>query len=137
VPSDEDLGGDPACWSHLFESDGTAAIDLVEMAVAAPGHGPIWTEQTDDLNINLLRFNRGEGVAEHINPDLDVILIGISGSGLVTVDGTSQVVTAHQLLTIPKGATRSIEATDEVFAYLSIHRRRPALMPKPATRSEK
>lgn len=129
--SDEDMGGDPACWSQLFEPDSeTSAIDLADLALTAPGHGPLWTAATDDLNVNLLRFNQGEGVAEHINTEVDVLMIGIAGEGTVSINGAPNPIRTGQAVIIPKGALRATEAVSEFFAYLTCHRRRPGLMPK-------
>ena len=133
---DDEMGGDPACWSHLFEGDGqSATVDLTELAKTAPGRGPIWTQQTDDLNVNLLRFSRGEGVAEHVNSEVDVLLMGVYGSGVVTINGNGNSLAAGQALIIPKGTVRSIIATDEFFSYLTCHRRRAGLMPTVGGRS--
>ena len=133
---DDETGGDAACWSHLFDDypDSGAPLDLMDFARTAEGHGPIWTKQTTDLNINLLRFNRGEGVAEHVNSEVDVLILSVAGFGSVTIDGAIHDLPAGALIVIPKGARRSIAVTGETFAYVTCHRRRAGLMPvvKPA-----
>ena len=136
MATDDEMGGDPACWAHLFDdSESAASIDLVERAHVAPGRGPIWTQQTEDLNVNLLRFRRGEGVDEHVNNEVDVLLVGVDGTGDIVINGNGCTLAAGQLVIIPKGAVRSIRATAEFFSYLTCHRRRAGLMPSMGRRS--
>ena len=131
-PEDE-LGGDPACWAHIFEdTDGASTIspeDLPAIALAADTRGPAWTSQSDDLNVNLLVFPAGEGVADHVNTELDVLVIGVAGDGVIKVNGEAHALAAGQLILVPKGAVRSTRATSERFAYLTCHRRRAGLFP--------
>jgi quercetin dioxygenase-like cupin family protein len=132
LSDDDPDGGDPACWSHLFpasDEPGDVVVDLAGLARAAASPGAIWTHQSDDLNVNLLVFPAGEGVAEHVNADVDVLLVGISGDGLVAIDGVPRVLRAGQTVLIPKGARRSTQAVSDAFAYLSCHRRRAGLWP--------
>jgi mannose-6-phosphate isomerase-like protein (cupin superfamily) len=62
---------------------------------------------------------------------VDVLVVGVAGSGTVTVDGVPHVLAAGTLVIIPKGAHRAIEGTSERFVYLSCHRRRRRLAPRP------
>ncbi len=97
---EEEYGGDPPCWAHLFDEEtpgmenetedrarasdsalphpGTEeVVDLAALARDATAPGATWTHQSEDLNSNLLVFASGEGVAEHINTEVDVLLVGI------------------------------------------------------------
>ncbi len=128
-------GGDPACWAHLFPDTGDPGEDIVNLLALVrppasdcrPAAGAVWTRQSDDLNVNLLVFPAGEGVAEHVNAELDVLLIGIAGDGIVAIDGLPRVVRAGQAVLIPKGVRRSTQAVSDSFAYLTCHRRRAGL----------
>jgi hypothetical protein len=40
-----------------------------------------------ELNTNLVRFSAGGGVDEHINEEVDMLFVGVTGSGVVEVDG--------------------------------------------------
>lgn len=52
----------------------------------AGGEGVVWALRAgEDLNANLVRFGAGRGVGEHINDEVDVIFVGVSGSGFVEV----------------------------------------------------
>jgi quercetin dioxygenase-like cupin family protein len=104
-------------------------VDLAALISAATAPGAIWTRQSEDLNVNLLVFTSGEGVAEHVNAEVDVLLVGIAGTGAVTIDGTRQILSAGHAMVIPKSTNRSIQSTSNPFAYLTCHRRRGGLWP--------
>jgi quercetin dioxygenase-like cupin family protein len=47
----------------------------------------MWTlDASSDLNANLVRFGTAQGVGEHVNDEVEVIVVGVSGSRIVTVD---------------------------------------------------
>ena len=126
----DEVGGDAPCWAHLFEDEEAgSAVDLAAIAGSAGGRGPAWTQRSDDLDMNLLVFGLGEGVDEHLNAELDVLVVGIAGAGVVTIDGTPHPLAAGQAVLVPKGARRSIRSYADRFAYLSCHRRRAGLWP--------
>jgi quercetin dioxygenase-like cupin family protein len=87
---------------------GSASFD--ELVVAAGRRtGVIWTlEGSDDLNANLVRFDAGGGVGEHVNDGVDVLFVGVAGSGSVRVDGEEHRLSAGTLVFVPKGARRSL-----------------------------
>ena len=88
----------------------------------------IWTlEESGDLNANLVRFDAGGGVGEHVNEEVDVIFVGVAGSGFVRVGKDEHALSAGSLVFVPKGARRSTVALSESFAYLTVHRRRGLL----------
>jgi mannose-6-phosphate isomerase-like protein (cupin superfamily) len=152
VIDEEEYGGDPPCWAHLFDEEaigmeneqqgGAEAsapallttgqgqmVDLAALAHSATAPGAIWTRQSEDLNVNLLVFTSGDGVAEHVNAEVDVLLVGIAGTGAVTIDGTRQILSPGIAMVIPKGTSRSIRSMSDSFAYLTCHRRRTGLWP--------
>jgi quercetin dioxygenase-like cupin family protein len=104
-------------------------VNLYEVIVAAGEQaGVVWTLRgSEDLNANLVRFASGQGVGEHVNAEVDVIFVGISGSGVVTIDGDEHPLSAGMIAFVPKGTRRSTRSTSEDFAYLSVHRRRGPL----------
>ena len=92
--------------------------------------GVIWTlDASDDLNANLIHFGAGRGVGEHLNEEVDVIFVGVSGSGTVEVGGEEYVLGPGKLVFVPKDAWRSTRSMSEDFAYLTVHRRRGPLRP--------
>ena len=104
-------------------------VNLIDIVAPAGDHvGVIWTlDASSDLNANLVRFNTGQGVGEHANDEVEVIILGVSGSGIVKVDREQHALSAGTLVFIPKGARRATVSTSEDFAYLTVHRRRRPL----------
>lgn len=102
-------------------------VDLAGLA----GEGPLWGTASDDLNVTLLCWPPGHVVGEHVNAELDVLLVVLAGTGTVRVDGRDSDVAAGQALLVPKGCSRSIRARAGGLRYLSVHRRRSALQIEP------
>jgi quercetin dioxygenase-like cupin family protein len=121
------------------DDGGMASVDLVALAGASAGAGVIWSGGETDINANLVRFEAGDGVAAHINGEVELLLVGVAGSGVVEVDGRVYRIAPGQALIIPRGARRAITATPGDFAYLTCHRRRAGLwptgLPRPGTRA--
>ena len=104
-------------------------MDLNELVASAGDRvGVIWALRgSDDLNANLVRFDAGGGVGEHVTEVVDVLFVGVAGSGSVRVDGKEHVLSAGALVFAPRGARRSTSALSDGFAYLTVHRRRGPL----------
>ena len=82
-----DLGGDPACWAHLVDDEGAVVVDLTSLFDAA-GDGVHWTLEPDsDLNANLVRLDPAHQMAEHVNDEVDVLLVALAGSGQIVLGG--------------------------------------------------
>jgi quercetin dioxygenase-like cupin family protein len=133
----EPEGGDAACWAHLVEDftpadesplGGVVAVDVAALARNTTEAVP-WSTRSADLNVNLLHFAVGDGVAAHVNTEVDVLLVGVAGEGEVHVDGEPYPLRPGRVVLVPKGRERSTHATSEQFSYLSCHRARPGLMP--------
>jgi quercetin dioxygenase-like cupin family protein len=105
--------------------------DPVDLAGAPSGVGPLWGLQTDELNATLLEWPPGGGVAEHVNDELEVLLLVLAGSASVGLDGSEHRLSAGTLLLVPRGSARSISAGRDGVRYLSVHRRRGPLLPSP------
>ena len=98
------------------------------MLASGRGAGALWTlEGSEDLNANLVRFPAGEGVSEHVNGEVDVLIVGVTGVGRVAVDGRGYRLRAGVVVHVPKGARRSTRGDSADFAYLTVHRRRGPL----------
>jgi quercetin dioxygenase-like cupin family protein len=111
------------------ESQGAApeTADLAALAGAGDGvrAGVRWhLSGTGDLNANLVSFPAGEGVDEHVNRLLDVLIVGIAGEGDVVVEGIAHPLASGSIMLVPRGARRSTRARSERFSYLTVHRRR-------------
>jgi quercetin dioxygenase-like cupin family protein len=75
----------------------------------------------------VVRFDAGGGLGEHANDDVDVIFVGVAGSGSVGVDGEEHPLSSGTLVFVLKGARRSTSASSDGFAYFTVHRRRGPL----------
>jgi quercetin dioxygenase-like cupin family protein len=104
------------------------AADLLALADARVGvveAGVRWHLRGDgDLNANLVSFPEGEGVGEHVNDALDVLIVGMGGEGDVVVDGVPHALSLGSVVLVPRGSRRATRARSERFSYLTVHRRR-------------
>ena len=103
--------------------------EYAEILASAEGRtGVVWSlQESGDLNVNLVRFTEGGGVGEHVNDEGDVLLVGVSGSGEVRINGGLHCLSGGTLILLPKGARRSTRGISADFAYLTVHLRRGPL----------
>jgi quercetin dioxygenase-like cupin family protein len=87
----------------------------------------LWGLASEDLNVNLVAWPAGEGVATHVNAERDVLIVVVSGHLTIHVDGVPHTLSSDHAMLIPRGTTRSLTAAADGARYLSIHRRRPPL----------
>ncbi len=121
-----------------METTQALVVDLSAFAAAATGNktaGAVWSLASADLNLNVLHFGAGDGVAAHVNNEVDVIGLVIAGEGTLDLDGRQERLLPGRLFFVPKGARRAITSRSSDFAYLSCHRRRAGLMPTRSQRS--
>ena len=99
------------------------------LLMSAAHNGPIWSMNSEQLNINVLRFGTGEGIPPHINNEVDVLIVIVEGEGVLTLGNEERPIRTGEATLIPRGARRAIRCTSGTLAYLSCHRRRGGLMP--------
>ena len=92
-----------------------------------PRGGPVWGAASADLNATLLAWPAGEGPAEHVNEERDVLYVVVSGSARLTVDGEPRELAAGEAVIVEKGARRALVAGPEGVRYLTAHTRRGGL----------
>jgi quercetin dioxygenase-like cupin family protein len=109
--------------------DHQSVVDLHALVARVQGQGPLWTYAGDDLNVNLVVWPAGAGVGEHVNREVEVLMIGVEGNGLVTVAGQEHTLHPGEVVVIPRGTPRSVVSQSPRFAYLSVHRRRAGMWP--------
>jgi mannose-6-phosphate isomerase-like protein (cupin superfamily) len=97
------------------------------------GPGPVWGLASADLNATLLAWPAGEGLAEQVNEERDVLLIVVGGSGTVWLEGVEHAVHAPQAVLIEKGQRFRVSAGNAGIRYVSVHRRRGPLTVAPLT----
>lgn len=103
-------------------------VDLLARACI----GPLWGIASTDLNATLLAWPAGHVVAEHVNAELDVLVVVLAVRGSATVDDTTHDLATGRALLIPRGARRRIRAGAAGLRYVSVHRRRGPLQIAPA-----
>ena len=113
------------------ETHGTG--EVVDLNAGA-GSGPLWGMASHDLNATLLAWPAGHAVAEHVNSELDVLVVVLDGTATITIDDAGHALRAPATILIPRGTRRAIRAGDDGTRYLSVHRRRgPLQIAPPAT----
>jgi mannose-6-phosphate isomerase-like protein (cupin superfamily) len=96
----------------------------------APRGGPLWGAESTDLNATLLEWPAGEGPAEHVNEQLDVLYVVLEGSAALTVDGEARELGAGEATIVDKGVRRALVAGPDGVRYLTAHVRRGGLQLK-------
>ncbi|MFJ9770510.1 cupin domain-containing protein [Kitasatospora sp. NPDC101157] len=101
---------------------------LLHQAPADSG-GALWRLQEEgrQLDANIVRLPANAEVAAHVEPDLDVLVQVLDGSGLLETDGGRQELSAGCTAWLPHGARRAVSAAGDGLVYLTVHRRRPGL----------
>lgn len=131
-----DLGGESACWAHFLEEldtderfDAPAGIDLARpTAIDHGGDGAVWSlPHGGDLDANLVHLTAGRVIEEHVNDEVDVLVVGWDGTAVLTLDEGSTTIRRGVVALIPRGRRRTIRAGKDGAAYLTVHRRRGPL----------
>ncbi|HTQ08992.1 MAG TPA: hypothetical protein VMI31_02865 [Fimbriimonadaceae bacterium] len=102
-------------------------IDAYE---SGDGPGAAFGLETEDLDVTVVAWPEHFLVPAHVNSEVDVAMVVLSGSGEATVDGVTYALRLGSVLVIPKGAERSIRSHSVDFRYVNTHRRKRKLMPK-------
>ncbi|MFF2503209.1 cupin domain-containing protein [Streptomyces sp. NPDC058067] len=105
------------------------SLEAVLRTAEAPRTGALWKLDgaARQLDANLVRLPSGAGVTEHVEPDLDVLLVVVEGSGSLHHAGDEEELAPGALVFVPRGERRSVTAGADGLAYLTAHRRRPGL----------
>ena len=108
--------------------------ELLELS-ASEGSGALLSRETHDLDLNLVRFADGRGVERHVNREVDVVMVVLSGAGVVEAGDDELAVRGGQAVVIPAGLARAIHSLPGgELVYLTVHRRRARLLPQPRPR---
>lgn len=116
--------------------DAVRVVDLEVLMRPGTARPVAWAHQSTDLNVNLLVLAGGEGVGEHVNDEVDVLLVVLAGDGTISVEGVAHPVRAGHALVIPKGTRRALSAGQHHLTYLTCHRRRAGLWPRGVPRPD-
>ena len=136
--SQAESAGDPACWLEIEEGDdgGLRAVRFdLGLADLTGRSGAVWSlPHGGDLDANLVHLVPDDGIGEHRNDEVDVLVVVRGGTGEIVVDGRPSALSDGVVVLVPKGAARSIRAGGDGLAYLSIHRRRSGPTIRPSGR---
>jgi mannose-6-phosphate isomerase-like protein (cupin superfamily) len=129
-----DLGGEAPCWAHLVDDldphgsqPGAVFVDVAGFADDG-ADGAVWSlPHGGDLDANVVRLRDGNAIADHVNVEVDVLLVVWSGAGELVVDDRPTALRPGIVASVPRGSRRAVRAKGSDLTYLSIHRRRDAL----------
>lgn len=95
--------------------------------------GAVWrldpTER--DLDSNVVALPPGGVIEPHRGPELDVLVHVLGGSGRLATEADAVDLRAGVLLWLPRGSLRGFTAGPGGLRYLTVHRRRRALVLQP------
>lgn len=95
-------------------------------------NGAIWSlPHGGELDANVVRLQHGHEFVDHVNDEVDILLVVWSGDGELVVDDEVASLRAGSVVHIARGRRRTIRARTTDLTYLSIHRRRGPLMIQP------
>jgi mannose-6-phosphate isomerase-like protein (cupin superfamily) len=112
---------------ELFPLIERLAAGRLESSGSPVGGGPVWGQASEDLNATLLAWGAGEGPAEHVNDERDVLVYLVDGAATITIDGEARELRRGDAVIVVKGRRRKITAGRGGVRYLSVHLRRPPL----------
>ncbi|MQS16794.1 hypothetical protein F7Q99_32550 [Streptomyces kaniharaensis] len=106
-----------------------ARLETLVREAPADRSGALWrlAEAGRQLDANVIRLLPNAAVAEHVEPDLDVLIHVLGGSGRLETDSIPQDLAPGCTAWLPHGAQRSLSAGPTGLLYLTVHRRRPGL----------
>ncbi|WP_406302476.1 hypothetical protein OHA61_08275 [Streptomyces sp. NBC_00885] len=100
--------------------------------------GALWRLSAEgrQLDANVIRMLPGTRVTGHVDPDLDVLLCVVGGSGRLEADGTRQSLQTGCVAWLPRGTRRALFADEDGLVYVTAHRRRPGLAIRSTAQAE-
>jgi quercetin dioxygenase-like cupin family protein len=130
-----DEGGEPPCYQHLLEGDHEVVrLRAIAESAARDATGALWSMRPDgDLNANLVRLGPSGVIDAHRNDERDVLVVVLSGAGVITIDDSVLGVETEDLVHIPRESERSIRAGERGLVYLTVHQNRGPLTIRPSS----
>jgi quercetin dioxygenase-like cupin family protein len=99
-------------------------VNLITEYSTAGRTGPLWGCDTGDLNATYLVLKAGDESPRHVNSAVDVIMLVLTGKGVLTLDGENHELSSGSVTVLRKGQERGLVATEGPFSYLNVHKRR-------------
>jgi len=104
-------------------------LTFLDAYQSGEGPGAAYGLETEDLDVTVVAWPEHFLVPAHVNSEVDVAMVVLSGSGVATIDGAVFELRLGSILVIPKGTERSIRSRSVDFRYVNIHKRKRKLMP--------
>jgi uncharacterized protein (DUF2249 family) len=101
-----------------------------------PASGAVWKLEIRDrdLDSNIIAIPPDGAIDAHAGPDLDVLIHVLGGSGTLTGERGTLHLEPGVLAWLPRRSMRQLSAGPGGLRYLTVHRRRQALVLDPGTR---
>jgi uncharacterized protein (DUF2249 family) len=129
---------EPRDWQIRITKTSSTALPRVvadSTRIAAAGDdsqaaGAVWTlpARERDLDANIIALPPGDTIERHIGPDLDVLLHVLAGSGELTTEVHTIPLESGMIVWLPRRSQRRFVAGPAGLRYLTVHRRRQALV---------
>jgi len=84
-------------------------------------------ESGRQLDANVVHLLSQQRIDMHTEPDLDVLIIVVAGTGILTGSDSALPLAAGSIAWLPHGSARSLDAGDDGLSYLTVHPRRPGM----------
>ena len=134
----------PAAWRIRITRLAATALprvladtrQLAAESEAPDAAGAVWKlgMRQRDLDSNVIRLPPEAIIDSHVGPDLDVMVLVLSGDGQVGTELGPVDLHAGALAWLPRRSRRRISAGPGGLTYLTVHQRRRALALDPAAR---
>lgn len=120
---------------RILASTTGLAAETGEPAVS----GAVWKLEIRDrdLDSNIIAIPPGRAIDAHAGPDLDVLIHVLGGSGTLTRERGILDLEPGVLAWLPRRSMRQLSAGPGGLRYLTVHRRRQALVLDPGARPAK
>jgi len=105
-------------------------IDVATIMHTATHDGAIWSVNSEQMNVNLMRLKTGATIPPHVNDELDVLLAVYEGEGELVVNESTVTLAAGIAVVVPRGLQRSLRCLRGPLVFLTVHRRRGGLQPR-------
>jgi uncharacterized protein (DUF2249 family)/quercetin dioxygenase-like cupin family protein len=114
-----------------------STADLAAEIGAPDVNGAVWKLQVRDrdLDSNIIAIPPDGVIDTHAGPDLDVLIHVLAGSGTLTSERGTLELEPGVLAWLPRQSMRQFSAGPAGLRYLTVHKRRQALVLEPTMRS--
>lgn len=134
-------------WSYQHQEPGDYRIEITRLAstplprvlvdtedlVAEQAGGAIWSiaVRERDLDANVIELAPGDGIDDHTGPEVDVLVHVLEGDGRLRTELGDVALTPGAVVFLPRRSRRGFRAGDDGLRYLTVHRKREALVLHP------